>query len=201
VSRRRPEGRTAESRVVEIDDLILANAKRGDREALGAVLQAHQATVYSVVSRMLVNNPEAVDDLAQEVFIKTIRFLPGFHGDGAASLASWIAKVATRTCLDFFRRPTPPQPVSFAVVDEWETDSVSPEQEASQKQLEKRMHRAMAELPADQRAALILRAYHDFDYPEIADALGVQVGTVKSRLNRARQALRERVVARSDSHD
>lgn len=176
--------------MTHIDDLTLARAKEGDRAALATVLEAHKATVYSVVSRMLVKNQAAVDDLAQEVFIKVIRFLPRFRGNGAASLPSWIAKMAARTCLDFLRASNRPEPIPFSAIDERESTEATPEESASQRELEERVQTAMSALPADLRAALILRAFHDCDYLDIADALGVEVGTVKSRLSRARQALR-----------
>jgi RNA polymerase sigma-70 factor (ECF subfamily) len=171
----------------EIDDLTLARARAGDEVALGALVDRYQRRVYALVGRMMVNHPDLVEDLAQEAFVKVFRALPGFEPSGPARLSSWILTVATRTCLDVLRVKRPPaEELSASMVA-----SSDPEAEAAQRQLGQRVQAALARLPEDMRAVVILRAYHDFDYDEIAAALGLELGTVKSRLGRARSALRE----------
>ena len=135
----------------------------------------------------MVTRPELIDDLAQESFVKVLRGLPQFDPAGPARLSSWILTIATRACLDVLKakRPAAEQlPESLAAPSD-------PEHETAQRQLERRVQAAMARLPEEMRAVVILRAYHDFDYDEIAAALGLELGTVKSRLGRARVALRE----------
>jgi RNA polymerase sigma-70 factor (ECF subfamily) len=129
------------------------------------------------------------DDAAQEAFIRICRGLPRFEPGGPARLSTWILTVATRSCLNTIRdgrrwaeQPEPPPP-GVAPGD--------PEQTASDRQLGRRVEAAMAALSEDLRAVLVLRAYHDFDYDQIAAAIGVEVGTVKSRLARARAALKD----------
>jgi len=140
-----------------------------------------------LVARLMVTRAELTDDLAQDSFVKVLRALPNFDPRGPARLSSWILTVATRTCLDALKAKRPAAeeiPASLAAAS-------NPEDETAQRQIGRRVQAAMARLPEEMRAVLILRAYHDFDYDEIAAALGVELGTVKSRLGRARAALRE----------
>lgn len=171
-----------------LDALTLARAQRGDRGAFRRLVEVHQRPVQALLSRMLVGRGAEVEDLAQETFLRVHQALPGFDPAGPAKLSTWILTIATRLAIDLLRRPrrAPPEP-AFAPAD--------PEAEVAGRALEQRLLRAMAELPDDARAVLILRAYHDLDYPEIAEALNLELGTVKSRLSRARAAL-ERVLER-----
>jgi RNA polymerase sigma-70 factor (ECF subfamily) len=171
----------------EIDDLTLARARAGDEAARAELVDRYQRRLYALVARMMVTRPELIDDLAQESFVKVLRGLPQFDPRGPARLSSWILTIATRTCLDALRtkRPTGQcEPETLASTSD-------PERETAQRQLGRRVQEAMARLPEEMRAVVILRAYHDFDYEEIATALGLELGTVKSRLGRARVALRE----------
>jgi RNA polymerase sigma-70 factor (ECF subfamily) len=171
----------------ELDDLTLARARAGDEAALTALVERYQRRVYALVGRMLAGRPQQIDDLAQEVFVKVLIGLPRFDPRGPARLSSWILTVATRACLDVLKARRP-------LVEELPESLPSPsnpEGEAAHRQVGRRVEAAMAQLPEDMRAVIILRAYHDFDYDEIAAALGVEVGTVKSRLGRARVALKE----------
>jgi RNA polymerase sigma-70 factor (ECF subfamily) len=171
----------------EIDDLTLARARAGDEAALSALVDRYQRRVYALVGRLMVTRPELVDDLAQESFVKVLRALPQFDPRGPARLSTWILTIASRTCLDVLRaRRVPAEELPASLVS-----PSDPEQETAQRQLGRRVQAAMAQLPEDMRAVVVLRAYHDFDYDEIAAALGLELGTVKSRLGRARIALRE----------
>jgi RNA polymerase sigma-70 factor (ECF subfamily) len=174
----------------EIDELTLARARRGDSSALSALVRHYQRPVYALVGRLLVGPGAAVrDDVAQEAFIRVVRGLPRFDPAGGAKLSTWILTVVTRTCLnairDGRRKAAIPQPAGPAVAQG------DPEQAAAERQLRLRVEAAMGALPEEMRAVLVLRAYHDFDYDEIAAAVGVEIGTVKSRLARARAALRD----------
>jgi RNA polymerase sigma-70 factor (ECF subfamily) len=171
----------------EIDEMTLARARRGDAQALGALIRHYQGPVYALCARLMVGRGGVGDDVAQESFIRICRGLPRFDPAGGARLSTWILTVATRTCLNAIRdgQRTPlPDPGPDAAPDD-------PERTASERQLRRRVEAAMTALPEDQRAVLVLRAYHDFDYDEIAAAVGVEVGTVKSRLARARAALKD----------
>jgi RNA polymerase sigma-70 factor (ECF subfamily) len=179
----------------EIDELTLARARRGDPTALSALVRHYQRPVYALVARLLVGPAGAArDDVAQEAFIRVLRGLPRFDPAGGAKLSTWILTVTTRTCLNAIRdrrraaAHQEPGPVAAAG---------DPEQAAADRQLRLRVEAAMAALPEEMRAVLVLRAYHDFDYDEIAAAVGTEIGTVKSRLARARVALREAMTEES----
>jgi RNA polymerase sigma-70 factor (ECF subfamily) len=171
----------------ELDDVTLARARAGDDAALTALVDRYQRRVYALIGRMLVGRGQQVEDLAQEVFIKVLLGLPRFDPRGPAKLSSWILTVATRACLDVLKAKRP----LAEELPESLTAASDPEGETAQRQLGRRVEAAMARLPEEMRAVIILRAYHDFDYDEIAAALGIEVGTVKSRLGRARLALKE----------
>jgi RNA polymerase sigma-70 factor (ECF subfamily) len=174
--------------VVPLEAALLSRARAGDRPALGALLGRHQRAIHALVARMLVGRPAEVDDVAQEALVKIARALPAFDASGPATLGSWMLTITARAAIDALRRParTGGAELLAAVVD----PAASPEEDARGRALASRLSEAMAALPDDQRAVLILRAFHDLDYPEIARALSLEVGTVKSRLSRARAALR-----------
>jgi RNA polymerase sigma-70 factor (ECF subfamily) len=184
--------------VGELDEVTLARARRGDATALSALVRHYQRPVYALIGRLFVGRRDtAVDDLAQEAFIRVCRGLARFEPGGRARLSTWILTIVTRTCLNAVRDGRRPAPVE-------ERDDVAagdPEQTAAEREERRRVEAAMAALPEDMRAVLVLRAYHDFDYDEIAAALSLEVGTVKSRLGRARAALREALAGEEQSRD
>ena len=171
----------------EIDDLTLARARTGDDAARTALVDRYRRRLYALVARLMVTRPDLIDDLAQESFVKVLRGLPQFDPRGPARLSTWILTIATRTCLDVLRAKRP----AGEEIPETLASPSDPEQETAQRLLGQRVQAAMARLPEEMRAVVVLRAYHDFDYDEIAAALGLELGTVKSRLGRARIALRE----------
>jgi RNA polymerase sigma-70 factor (ECF subfamily) len=184
----------------EIDEVTLTRARRGDSSALSALVRHYERPVYALVARLLVGRrAEALDDVAQEAFIRVCRGLPRFAPEGAARLSTWILTIATRTCLNALRDGRRTEALSPPHAPD--TRNADPEQAAAQRERRARVEAAMAALPEDMRAVLVLRAYHDFDYDEIAAALGLEIGTVKSRLGRARGALREALADEETDHD
>ena len=171
-----------------IDELTLRRAQRGDQRAWRDLVVRFQQPVFSLIWRLLVGRARhRVEDLTQETFVRVLRALPRFDPSGPATLSTWILTIATRLAINELRRPE--QPVLDAdppAADR--TDAV-----AERKRLGAAIARAMVALPDAQRAVLVLREYHDLDYAEIAEVLELDVGTVKSRLSRARSALREQL--------
>jgi RNA polymerase sigma-70 factor (ECF subfamily) len=173
----------------EIDEVTLARARRGDHEAFRAVVVRYQRPVHAIIGRVLVGvgSRAEVDELSQETFLRIYQALPNFAPRGPGRLTKWVITIATRIALDWLRRGRA-EVRGAAVPDraahERADDLVRVRNVASV------LARAVAELPADQRAVFLLREYHEFDYEQIADALGVELGTVKSRLSRARMALK-----------
>jgi RNA polymerase sigma-70 factor, ECF subfamily len=176
----------------ELDELTLARARRGETSALSELIRHYQRPVFALCGRLMcTRSPAHVEDVAQEAFIRVIRGIGKFDPGGPARLSTWILTVATRTCLNALRGRRREEPLDAAGDANRVAEDASPEQSALAEERRRRVETAMAGLPEDMRAVLVLRAYHDLDYPEIAAALELEVGTVKSRLSRARAALRE----------
>lgn len=174
----------------ELDDLTVARARRGEPAACRALVLRYQRPVFSLLSRLLARrDPTLVEDLAQETFLRAFRSLPGWDPQGSARLSTWVLTIGARLALDELRRRRPEATGLEAAESSLAAPGATDEQ-AHRRDLAAAIERAMAELAPDFRAAFVLREYHDLDYAEIARALDVDVGTVKSRLSRARAALR-----------
>jgi RNA polymerase sigma-70 factor (ECF subfamily) len=184
-----PSASARERRVTMKQTALLASAQRGDRAALAALIDEQAGPVYALVSRMLVRQPALVDDVAQDVLLRVVENLSRFDPRGSAKLSTWVLTIATRRCIDVLRRPRRLEPLD----EELAAVSPGPEESAEQRQLYRAVVAAMAELSPEQRAVLVLRAYHDFEHDQIARALEIEPGTVRSRLSRARAALRAAV--------
>jgi RNA polymerase sigma-70 factor, ECF subfamily len=176
----------------ELDDLTLARARRGDPAGCRALVARYQGPVFALLGRVLgAGRRAAVEDLAQDTFLAVFQGLPGFVPGGAARLSSWILTIASRRAIDHLRKPTAgPGPVSpeDLVID----PSLHGRADAGleRRQLAAAIDRAIADLAPPYRAAFVLYELHGLDYQEIAAALDIDAGTVKSRLARARAALR-----------
>jgi RNA polymerase sigma-70 factor, ECF subfamily len=175
--------------VEEIDEVTLARARRGDPSALTALVRHYQRPVHALCARLLVGRGAARDDVAQESLIRVCRGLARYDPAGGARLSTWILTVTTRTCLNAIRDGRRAAARETADLDP--ASPLDPERSAADRELGRRVAAAVADLPEDLRAVLVLRAYHDFDYEQIAEAVGIELGTVKSRLSRARVALRQ----------
>jgi RNA polymerase sigma-70 factor (ECF subfamily) len=170
----------------ELDDLTLRRAQQGERAALDELVERYHPMVHALVWRMACAQGDShVADLVQDALIRVIQNIARFDPAGPARLSTWVLTVATRVVLNDRRRdPTRAVRIEPAAY-------VDPATAASERELGVAIAAAVAELPEPQRIAFVLREYHDLDYAEIAKALDVDVGTVKSRLSRARAAVRE----------
>jgi len=167
-----------------------------DEDACAELVAEHQRMVYQLSLNLLSDHNEALD-LSQEVFLRVFRTIQGFRGQSA--LRTWIYRIVVNQARNrqrWWRRRHRAQQISLDehMRDHGELpapgDTGSPDRALGQKQLGERIRAALDRLPFDQRTALILREVDGLRYEEIAFTLGVAVGTVKSRLTRARQALR-----------
>lgn len=174
---------------------LISRARRGDLAAFNALVLAHQDAVYSLSYRILGDRDSAAD-AAQDTFIAAYRRLETYRG---GSFRAWLLKIATNTCYDALRyskrRPAahlddlagpehddgPPLPDSAA----------TPEEAVLNGELSAAIQQCINGLQPDQRVTLVMSDIEGFSYQEIADSAGVQLGTVKSRLSRARAALRQ----------
>src|SRR5262245_40166269 len=174
----------------ELDNDVLAAAMRGDREASRRLVELYQARVFALASRMVAGRGRAViEDIAQETFLQAFRRLASFDPRGPAKLSTWILTIAARRAIDELRKQ---RPVLVADLDA--TGGARADDRVVRRELVAAIEAALHELTPELRAAFLLREYHGLEYSEIARALDIDLGTVKSRLSRARVALRARLV-------
>jgi RNA polymerase sigma-70 factor (ECF subfamily) len=172
-------------------ELVLA-AQQGERRALEELLARHVDRIHAICRRVIGTARDA-DDAAQEAMIRIVRGLDGF--DGRSAFSTWSHRVATNTALDELRRRSR-RPHLQLVRDDATDSPADPVDDDAHRPIDAIADRAaideaLAELPEDFRLAVVLRDVADLDYAEIATALGVPVGTVKSRIARGRALLVE----------
>jgi RNA polymerase sigma-70 factor, ECF subfamily len=166
------------------DDAALArDAARGDRRSLEILLDRHADRVHAVCRR-IVAHPEDALDATQEAMIAIARGIGRF--DGRSAFTTWLYRVATNAALDELRRRNR-RPVAMDVVDSDVAASEPPIDTAVSDRVD--VDVALATLPVEFRAAVVLRDLCDLDYAEIADVLGIPPGTVRSRIARGRALL------------
>jgi RNA polymerase sigma-70 factor (ECF subfamily) len=181
----------------EVEAELVARCRAGDELACTALVETHQRMVYQLALHLLGEHNEALD-LSQEVFLRVFRTLHAFRGH--ASLRTWIYRIVinqARNRQRWWRRRKQREQVSLddnvrrfrEVPDPDRGDD--PEATVERKEVAEFVWRALDRLPFDQRTAIVLREIDGLSYDEIAYSLGVAVGTVKSRLARARHQLRE----------
>jgi RNA polymerase sigma-70 factor (ECF subfamily) len=169
-----------------LDELTLRRAQRGDERAWRDLVEHHQHAIHALIWRLLARRARhRVEDLAQETFVRVLRALPTFDPAGPASLSTWMLTIAARLALNELRRPEHEELVGEPMAAE-RTDAMTERQ-----RLGAAIGAGVAALPDSQRAVFVLREYHELEYADIAAALELDVGTVKSRLSRARAALRD----------
>lgn len=178
----------------EIDDRTLRLAIAGDRAAARALVEMYQVRVFALVSRMLPGRGRAtIEDVSQDAFLQVFHRLAAFDPGGTAKPSTWILMITARRAIDELRKRRP-----ALVADVERTSDARGDDRAIRKELIGAIEGALRELSPELRAAFLLREYHGLDYAEIASALSIDLGTVKSRLSRARAALRERL---AEVHD
>jgi len=178
------------------DEILVARVKRGDKQAFNLLVAKYQYRIRGLIGR-LVADPGEVEDLVQEAFIKAYRALGGFRGDSA--FYTWLYRIAVNTAKHHLagvaRRP-PMQDID-AAADAMRAppprlvETNTPEAMLQNDQLVATIRRAMAALPDELRQALTLRELEGLSYEDIADALDCPIGTVRSRIFRAREAIQK----------
>lgn len=173
----------------ELDDLTIARAKRNDPAATRALVDRYAPLVFTMVRRTLPSATADVhEDLAQDIFLKVFGALGRFEVAGDAKLSTWIATIATRRCIDILRQKRPA--LDGLDAHEHLPSPISAEAGARASEAKARVEAALAQLSDDRRTVVILRMYAELSYDAIAAATGADVGTVKSRLSRAKEDLR-----------
>lgn len=171
------------------DEALLERARRGDRDAFGDLVIRHQDGLYTMALRML-GRPHDAADVVQETFLRCYLNLPRLRG---ATVRAWLYRVAVNAAHDVGRREArrPAEPLEDAqgnVVD-LPDPALGPDVVAEQREAARAVTGAILALPEEFRAAVVLRDVNDLSYEEVAAALGVPVGTVKSRISRGRALL------------
>jgi RNA polymerase sigma-70 factor (ECF subfamily) len=180
----------------------LSSTSARDNDAVfEALVDANYRRVYNLALRMVGNETDAAD-LTQEIFVRIYRNLPRLRADGAQD--AWVRRIATNACLDFLRhRKSVPPPSSLdaplasdptsSVGQQISDTAAEPSRLLSEREKSEVLRRAVASLPEEYRSVVLLHHLDDMRVEDIAEALQVPAGTVKSRLSRARQALRRKL--------
>ena len=164
----------------QVDDAILVRAAQdGDIDAFEAIVRRHQAAVYRVARRMLGSSADA-QDVTQDTFVRAWRHLGRFRSDSAVS--TWLYRIVTRRCLDLIATSRPTEHLD----EDLQTSGTDPSENAEQRERLRAITHAIAMLPAEQRAALVLREFEALSYQDVADVLGTTVPAIKGRIHRAR---------------
>lgn len=179
----------------EVDQQLVERAQRGDKRAYELLVLKYQRKLSRLLSRF-VRDPTEVEDVTQEAFIKAYRALPNFRGDSA--FYTWLYRIGINTAKNYLvalgrRAPTTTE---FDNVEaegfedaEQLRDMSTPESELESKEIAAAVNRSVAALPEDLRTAITLREIEGLSYEEIANAMDCPIGTVRSRIFRAREAI------------
>lgn len=174
----------------ELDEVTLRRAQRGEEAAFRRLVECYQALVFRFLSRALTAYPaDVVEDVAQDTFLHVFTALPRFSLGGTARLSTWILTIASRRAIDTMRKSGP-------VKTPLRLDLVAPERADTRvlhDEVARLTQQVLLELSPELRTAFVLRALFGFEYSKIARVLDIEIGTVKSRLHRARSRLAERL--------
>lgn len=179
----------------DVDAKLVARVQAGDKAAFDLLVLKYQRKILRLLSRMLRDQSE-IEDVMQEAFIKAYRALPQFRGDSA--FYTWLYRIAINTARNWMasqsRRPSSPglpQSEDGETFDEIDnlTDNNTPESLLASREIAESVNESIQALPEELRTAIVLREIEGLSYEEIAQAMGCPIGTVRSRIFRAREAI------------
>ncbi|MBO8086455.1 MAG: RNA polymerase sigma factor RpoE [Marichromatium sp.] len=182
----------------QADQELVERVQAGDKRAFDLLVLKYQQKISNLISRYL-RDPAEVMDVAQESFLKAYRALPGFRGESA--FYTWLYRIAVNTVKNHLvaqgRRP-PGGDVEAEVAEQMEgggrlRDGATPERELLGDEIARTVQAALDDLPDDLRTAIMLREFEGMSYEEIANAMECPIGTVRSRIFRARDAIDKRL--------
>ena len=188
--------------LIDPDSLLVDRVKRGDMHAFEMLVVKYQRRIQRLVARM-VRDPEQVEDIAQETFIRAYRALPQFRGESA--FYTWLYRIAVntakKTLMDMKRDPVVTESALASRGESNETSSLenelstteTPEAVLASREIAQTVNAAIEALPEDLRQAIVLREIEGLAYEEIASAMNCPIGTVRSRIFRAREAIAQRL--------
>jgi RNA polymerase sigma-70 factor (ECF subfamily) len=167
---------------------LIERLQRGDRGAFEELVQKYQDRIYSLC-RYTLKDAQDAQDAAQDVFIKAYKKLADFRPD-TSFLYAWLYRIAVNTCLDYNKRSYPKPLEDDTFVENVASPDPSPEHLYQSKETGRFIHAALTKIPEKLRAAIVLKEIEALSYQEIAEILDTSIGTVKSRISRAREELR-----------
>ena len=173
---------------------IIRRVLDGDVNAFEQIVLTHQKNIYNLALKM-VGNPDDAFDITQDAFLRAYNSLASFHGD--SKLSVWLYRLTSNICIDFLRKKKRRNEVSLTVQDDDEEDQLlqipderfSPESEVERTEQREAIRAGLMQLPENDRQILVLRELNGLSYEEIAETLELELGTVKSKLFRARKKL------------
>ena len=182
----------------ETDRQLVERVQRGDKSAYDLLVLKYQHRIVSLVSRYMRDQDEVLD-VTQEAFIKAYRALPGFRGDSA--FYTWLYRIAINTAKNYLVSRSRRPPDSDIDVDQGDyqgetlalSDIESPENRLEGDQLEAVVYKAIDDLPEELKVAVTLREFDGLSYEEIAGIMECPVGTIRSRIFRAREAIEKKI--------
>lgn len=189
---------SVQSRDAPLDRDLVERVQRGDTAAFDVLVRRYQHRVIGLVGRY-VNDWSECQDVAQEVFMRAYRALGSFRGD--AQFSTWLHRIAVNTAKNHlvaqYRRP-PTDDIDVMDAEQFDTslrlrDTDTPEHELLRQEVERTVMQAVDGLPEDLRTAITLREVEGLSYDEIAERMGCPIGTVRSRIFRAREAIDARL--------
>lgn len=177
---------------MDTDAKNIIRAANGDAQAFEALMLLHQNSIFALCLRMMGQRQDALD-MAQEAMLRVYRSLGNFKAQ--ANFGTWVYRITTNVCIDELRRRKRKEALSLDALSEngfeQEGEAQSPEQEFLRLEIREELAAAIAMLPEDQRAAVVLRDVQGLSYEEVAQSLSINLNTVKSRISRGRQRLRK----------
>lgn len=184
----------------ETDRQLVERVQRGDKRAYDLLVLKYQHRIVSLVSRYMRDQDEVLD-VTQEAFIKAYRALPGFRGDSA--FYTWLYRIAINTAKNYLVSKSRRPPDTDIDVDQGEyqevglalSDIENPENSLARDQLQAVVYKAIDDLPEELKVAVTLREFEGLSYEEIAGVMDCPVGTIRSRIFRAREAIEKKIAA------
>src|SRR5436190_20684652 len=174
--------------MTETDEILMLAVKRGEVGKLGALFDRYHRALFDFFARM-VGSRAVAEDLVQDVFFRMLKYRETFRND--SRFKAWMFHIARNARFDHFRKHQGEAPLPENSIDFVESRSILPAQELEQQQHAQILERAMYKLSEEKREVLVLSRYQDMKYEQIAEVMGCEVGTVKVRVHRALNELRD----------
>lgn len=189
------------------DEELVARSKNGDIDAFEELVSRYERKIYSVTYRLMGNHEDA-SDFAQEAFLRAFQAMPSFRGE--ASFLTWISRIATNVCRDELRKRYRTVTESLdekitleegEVSKQFASPEMGPAELFEQKEFQEKIQELISSLSPEFRLALVLRDIQGYSYEEIAEQLECSLGTIKSRINRARNYLKDKLLAQREQNN